>query len=53
MSVVEGRLARITGCGEVLVGPLSPPPGGGPGADEIVDALRRYVARAVGYGNEQ
>jgi AcrR family transcriptional regulator len=45
--------ALVGGCGEALVGPLSPLADGGPDADEIVDALRRFVGRAVGYGNEQ
>jgi AcrR family transcriptional regulator len=45
--------ALVGGCGEALVGPLSPLAGGGPDSDEIVDALRRFVGRAVGYGNEQ
>jgi AcrR family transcriptional regulator len=45
--------ALVGGCGEALVGPLSPLAAGGPDADEIVEALRRFVGRAVGYGNEQ
>ena len=45
--------ALVGGCGEALVGPLSPLADGGPDADEIVEALRKFVGRAVGYGNEQ
>ena len=45
--------ALVGGCGEALVGPLSPLAAGGPDADEIVEALRKFVGRAVGYGNEQ
>jgi AcrR family transcriptional regulator len=40
--------ALVGGCGEALVGPLSPLAAGGPPADEIVEALRTFVARAVG-----
>jgi AcrR family transcriptional regulator len=40
--------ALVGGCGEALVGPLSPPATGAPEADEIVEALRAFVARAVG-----
>ncbi|HEY1713485.1 MAG TPA: TetR/AcrR family transcriptional regulator [Solirubrobacteraceae bacterium] len=45
--------ALVGGCGEALVGPLSPLADGGPGADETVAALRKFVGRAVGYGTEQ
>jgi AcrR family transcriptional regulator len=40
--------ALVGGCGEALVGPLSPLATSGPGADEIVEALRTFVGRAVG-----
>ncbi|HEY1568553.1 MAG TPA: helix-turn-helix domain-containing protein [Solirubrobacteraceae bacterium] len=40
--------ALVGGCGEALVGPLSPLAAGGPDADEIVAALRTFVGRAVG-----
>ena len=40
--------ALVGGCGEALVGPLSPPAAGAPGAEEIVEALRVFVGRAVG-----
>jgi AcrR family transcriptional regulator len=40
--------ALVGGCGEALVGPLSPVAGRGPQADEIVEALRTFVRRAVG-----
>jgi AcrR family transcriptional regulator len=39
--------ALVGGCGEALVGPLSPL-GVHPGAEEIVTALRTFVRRAVG-----
>jgi AcrR family transcriptional regulator len=42
--------ALVGGCGEALVGPLSPLARSGPGADEIVEALRTFVGRAVGAG---
>jgi AcrR family transcriptional regulator len=42
--------ALVGGCGEALVGPLSPLATGGPDAEEILDALRTFVARAVGAG---
>jgi AcrR family transcriptional regulator len=48
--------ALVGGCGEALVGPLSPVPvgeaGGADGlqSDEIVEALRTFVLRAVGAG---
>jgi AcrR family transcriptional regulator len=45
--------ALVGGCGEALVGPLSPLAAEGPDADEIVTALRTFVGRAIGYGNEQ
>jgi AcrR family transcriptional regulator len=40
--------ALVGGCGEALVGPLSPLAAGGPDAEEIVAALRTFVGRAVG-----
>jgi AcrR family transcriptional regulator len=43
--------ALVGGCGEALVGPLSPLAGGvagGPDPDGIVEALRTFVGRAVG-----
>jgi AcrR family transcriptional regulator len=40
--------ALVGGCGEALVGPLSPLSGAKPAAPEIVDALRTFVRRAVG-----
>src|SRR5947199_7610778 len=42
--------ALVGGCGEVLVGPLSPLAGARPDTDEIVSALRTFVRRAVGAG---
>jgi AcrR family transcriptional regulator len=40
--------ALVGGCGEALVGPLSPVAHRGPGAAEIIEALRTFVRRAVG-----
>jgi AcrR family transcriptional regulator len=40
--------ALVGGCGEALVGPLSPLARRRPPAPEIVDALRIFVRRAVG-----
>jgi AcrR family transcriptional regulator len=40
--------ALVGGCGEALVGPLSPLAGARPSSDEIVVALRTFVSRAVG-----
>jgi AcrR family transcriptional regulator len=40
--------ALVGGCGEALVGPLSPMAAGGPDPDEIVAALCTFVGRAVG-----
>jgi AcrR family transcriptional regulator len=40
--------ALVGGCGEALVGPLSPLATSGPGAEEVVAALRTFVGRAVG-----
>jgi AcrR family transcriptional regulator len=40
--------ALVGGCGEALVGPLSPMAGDQPSAVEIVRALRSFVRRAVG-----
>lgn len=42
--------ALIGGCGEALVGPLSPPAGGQPAADETVLSLVAFVRRAIGAG---
>jgi AcrR family transcriptional regulator len=40
--------ALVGGCGEALVGPLSPLAGQAPGTEEIIEALRIFVRRAVG-----
>jgi AcrR family transcriptional regulator len=40
--------ALVGGCGEALVGPLSPLAGTAPKAEEIVNALRTFVRRAAG-----
>jgi AcrR family transcriptional regulator len=40
--------ALVGGCGEALVGPLSPLAGSGPDPAEIIEALRTFVRRAVG-----
>ena len=40
--------ALVGGCGEALVGPLSPLAGAKPSRDEILDALRTFIRRAVG-----
>jgi AcrR family transcriptional regulator len=40
--------ALVGGCGEALVGPLSPVAGERPRGEEIVAALRVFVRRAVG-----
>jgi AcrR family transcriptional regulator len=40
--------ALVGGCGEALVGPLSPVAGRKPGRAEVVAALRLFVRRAVG-----
>jgi AcrR family transcriptional regulator len=40
--------ALVGGCGEALVGPLSPVAGARPASDEVVSALRTFVRRAVG-----
>jgi AcrR family transcriptional regulator len=40
--------ALVGGCGEALVGPLSPATNGTPAGDELVDALRTFVRRAAG-----
>ena len=42
--------ALVGGCGEALVGPLSPVAGARPSSEEIVAALRTFVRRAVGAG---
>jgi len=43
--------ALVGGCGEALVGPLSPLAADGRPPEEIVAALRAFVRRAVGAGN--
>ena len=40
--------ALVGGCGEALVGPLSPASSRRPSDAEVVDALRTFVRRAVG-----
>jgi AcrR family transcriptional regulator len=40
--------ALVGGCGEALVGPLSPLAADGPDPGEIVAALRTFVGRAIG-----
>ena len=40
--------ALVGGCGEALVGPLSPLGGSAPSSEAIVAALRTFVRRAVG-----
>jgi AcrR family transcriptional regulator len=40
--------ALVGGCGEALVGPLSPMAGARPSTAEIVTALKTFVRRAVG-----
>ncbi len=40
--------ALVGGCGEALVGPLSPLSGAKPPGEEIVQALKTFVRRAVG-----
>jgi AcrR family transcriptional regulator len=40
--------ALVGGCGEVLVGPLSPLAGARPDTGEVITALREFVRRAVG-----
>jgi AcrR family transcriptional regulator len=40
--------ALVGGCGEALVGPLSPVAGDTPAPDEVVEALGVFVRRAVG-----
>jgi AcrR family transcriptional regulator len=42
--------ALVGGCGEALVGPLSPLAGSRPPSEEIVAALRTFVRRAAGAG---
>jgi AcrR family transcriptional regulator len=42
--------ALVGGCGEALVGPLSPLAGSRPSSEELVAALRTFVGRAVGAG---
>ncbi len=40
--------ALVGGCGEALVGPLSPVSSQRPSSDDVVGALRTFVRRAVG-----
>ena len=40
--------ALVGGCGEALVGPLSPLAAARPSREEILDALRTFIRRAVG-----
>ncbi len=40
--------ALVGGCGEALVGPLSPVGGRGPDPAAVIDALRVFAGRAVG-----
>ncbi len=40
--------ALVGGCGEVLVGPLSPVAQSAPEAGEMIDAVQTFVRRAVG-----
>jgi AcrR family transcriptional regulator len=40
--------ALVGGCGEALVGPLSPLAGHRPDASQIIEALRTFLSRAVG-----
>jgi len=47
-SVELTAAALVGGCGEALVGPLSPLASGRPRSEEIVAALRTFVRRAVG-----
>jgi len=42
--------ALVGGCGEALVGPLSPLSGRPPAAERVLPALRTFVRRAVGAG---
>jgi AcrR family transcriptional regulator len=44
--------ALVGGCGEALVGPLSPLSQPGPSSEQIVAALRTFVRRAVGSGRD-
>jgi AcrR family transcriptional regulator len=40
--------ALVGGCGEALVGPLSPLAGVRPSAEEVLDPLRTFIRRAIG-----
>lgn len=42
--------ALVGGCGEALVGPLSPLAAGTPAIDEVLEAQRTFVLRAIGAG---
>jgi AcrR family transcriptional regulator len=47
-SVELTAAALVGGCGEALVGPLSPLAGERPASEEVVDALKTFIRRAVG-----
>ena len=49
-SVTLTAAALVGGCGEALVGPLSPLAQERPSSQEVVGALRTFVRRAVGAG---
>ena len=49
-NVALSAAALVGGCGEALVGPLSPVAHRGPASEEVVAALRTFVRRAVGAG---
>ncbi|HSO97438.1 MAG TPA: TetR/AcrR family transcriptional regulator [Solirubrobacteraceae bacterium] len=40
--------ALVGGCGEALVGPLSPLAGSGPAPGAVLDGLRTFIRRAIG-----
>ncbi len=42
--------ALVGGCGEALVGPLSPLAGSRPSAGEVLDGLAMFIRRAIGAG---
>jgi AcrR family transcriptional regulator len=49
-NVALSAAALVGGCGEALVGPLSPVAHRGPAGEEVVAAIRTFVRRAVGAG---
>ncbi len=49
-NVALSAAALVGGCGEALVGPLSPVAHQGPAGEEVVAAIRTFVRRAVGAG---